>query len=203
MTINLSSYKVIESGLFVRIAVNGYRTGPGGAGTSTVLRFSDYVRSVEVNSELYTGIGRLMNISPTNSDLRTASAGVTIALSGIPNSSLQEIIYSDMKGSKVEVRRVIFDPVTGQPLNIAGNPIGRFFGIVNNYSIEEDIDVAANTASSTIVLECASAIETLSNKITGRKTSPYDMKAVNPSDVSFDRVPNLAASNFNFGAPTT
>ena len=46
-----------------------------------------------------------------------------------------------------------------------------------------------------------SAINQLNNKVAGRRTNPIDQAEFYPGDQSFDRVPALAKSNFNFGAP--
>jgi DNA repair exonuclease SbcCD nuclease subunit len=44
-------------------------------------------------------------------------------------------------------------------------------------------------------------VELLNNKTSGRRTNPGDQKEWYPTDLSMDRVPGLANSNFNFGAP--
>jgi hypothetical protein len=96
---------------------------------------------------------------------------------------------------------MLFDAATGTQLSITGNPVGRFFGIVNNYSLQEEYDVASRTSSNTIVIVCSSTVEILSNKVAGRRTNPQDQKAFYASDTSMDRVPNLVGASFNFGAP--
>jgi hypothetical protein len=201
MTIDLSSYTSIETGLFVRIDVSEYRTTSTGSYTNEILRFSDYRASVIVNGETYLGLGGLVGISATTSELKSSSGSVTITISGIPNSSIAEIVNSRIKGSAISIYRVVFNPTTGQQLAITGNPAGRFFGIVSNYTLEEDYDIEARTASNTIALECSSRVEFLANKVVGRKTNPKSMKSFYSTDVSMDRVPNLVGANFNFGAP--
>jgi hypothetical protein len=200
-TPDLTSYKAIESGLFVRLAVGEYRQASGDSPTSTVLRFSDYARTVTVNSEEYQGIGRLLGITSSRSELRTSSDTITVSLSGIPNTSLTEIINSKIKGSRIEVRRVLFNPTTGAQLSITGNPVGRFFGVVNNYSLEETYDYSTRSSTNTVALVCSSQVSVLDNKVTGRRTNPRDQKSFYPNDLSMDRVPNLAGAYFNFGAP--
>ena len=201
MTIDLSSYTSIETGLFVRIDVTEYRTTSTGTYANEILRFSDYRRSVDIDSETYLGLGRLIGVTATSSELKSSSGSVTITISGIPDSSIAEIVNSRIKGSSISIYRVVFDAATGQQLAITGNPAGRFFGIVSNYTLEEDYDIEARTASNTIALECSSSAEFLANKVTGRKTNPKSMKTFYSTDVSMDRVPNLIGANFNFGAP--
>jgi len=190
MTIDLSSYNSIQTSLFVKMTVPDY----------AVLTFSDYNRALTFGGTTYTGLGRLLAISDSSSSLRASAGDLTITISGIPNSSIAEILNNKIKGSAIEVWRWVFDPVTGQALAITGNPAGRFRGIVTNYSLEEDWDSTASTATNTILLTCASTVEILNNKVSGRRTNPTDQKALYPGDVSMDRVPTLANSNFNFGA---
>jgi len=200
MPINLSTYDSIETGLFVRIEVDYYKTSPSATPASTVLRFSDYKGTVTINGESYVGLGSLLSITGSSSELKPTSGSVTVTVSGIPNTSIAEIINSRMKGCPVEIYRVVFNPVTGTQLAISGNPAGRFFGIVSNYTLEEDYDLDNRVATNTISMICTSNIDFLQNKIAGRKTNPESMKKFYPTDVSFDRVPSLVGANFNFGA---
>jgi hypothetical protein len=201
MAINLSSYSAIETGLFVRIDVAYYKASSGATPTSEILRFSDYKATVTIDGESYVGLGGLVGISSTTSELRSSTGSLTITISGIPNTSIAEIVNSRLKGSPIKVYRVVFDPTTGTQLAITGNPAGRFFGIVSNYTLDEDYDIEARSSSNTIALECASTSEFLNNKVTGRKTNPKSMKSFYSTDLSMDRVPTLVGTNFNFGAP--
>jgi hypothetical protein len=190
MSIDLSSYQAIETGLFVRIAVG-----------ATILRFSDYRGSIVIDGETYVGLGKLLGITSTTSELKGSTGNVTITISGIPNTSIAEIMDSNLKGSPVKIYRVVFDPVTGDQLEIDGNPAGRFFGFVNNYTLEEDYNIESRSSTNSIAIVCSSNMQFLESKSAGRKTNPESMKKFYPDDVSFDRVPNLVGANFNFGAP--
>ena len=196
--INLDSYVSVRTALFVRIAVDEYRTTSGGGYTSQILRFSDHNANFTINGESYVPLGNLLAVSSSSSELRPSSNTVTLTLSGIPNTSIAEIIYSKIKGSPVNIYRGYFNSSTGATI---GTTVGRFVGSVNNVSIEEEFDVLERTASNSIQIECASNIDILSRKIAGRKTGPESMKKFYPIDASFDRVPTLADTTFNFGAP--
>lgn len=200
MTINLSSYTSIQSNLFVRIEVPEYTTD-GVTFTSEVLRFSDLNTSYTINDEVYLGAGNLLSITSSTSELRPSGSDVTISLSGIPNTSIAEIVKSKIKGCAVRIYRVLFDASTGEYLDIEGNPLGRFRGFVNNFSLTEEWDNLTRTSSNTIVLTCSSSASVLQNKVSGRKTNPESQKKFFPNDLSMDRVPNLENSTFNFGAP--
>lgn len=205
MSVNLSSYDTIGSALLVRITVIDYRLIAGAEPIETVLKFTDSNTTITVNTnsgtENYVGAGNLMSVTTSRSELRASGSDITISLSGIPNTSIDEIVNSTIKGSRVEVYRVLTNTSTGQPLVITGNPVGRFFGIVTNYALEEDYDVNARTATNTISLICSSWIGVLDKKISGRKTNPYDQKLFYPGDTSMDRVPSLVGANYQFGSP--
>jgi len=200
MTIDLSSYATVEAALLVRMQCDYYRATANANVSTNTFHFSTYNVPVTIDSEVYTPLGQLLSITGSSSEIRNSPQGISITISGIPNGSIAEIVNSRMKGSSVEVWRMLFDATTKQPLAITGNPAGRFFGIVNNYSIEEEYDSSASTATNTIVFTCASTTEILSNKVSGRRTNPIDQRALYASDSSMDRVPTLSKSNFNFGA---
>lgn len=201
MTLPLTPYASVQSNLFVRIEVDEYTTTPGGSYSSQVLRFSDLLTPFTIEGESYLGIGKLMAISESASELRVSGGEVVITISGIPNSSIAEIVNSKIKGSPVRIYRALFDAATGQFLSITGNPVGRFSGFVNNYSLQEEYDEQTRTSTNTIVLTCSNNVTVLSNKISGRRTNPQSQKRFYSTDTSMDRVPNLINAYFDFGAP--
>ena len=198
MPIDLSSYGAVETALFVKMTCNYYRATANANATVQTFTFSQYSVPVTIAGNVYAPLGQLLGVTSTDSQLRASPQDLSITLSGIPNSSLAEIINSKIKGSSIQVWRAFFNATTKQLLPITGNPSGRFQGIVNNYSLQEDW--SSDTTTNTILLTCASTVDILNNKLSGRRTNPLDMKNLYPTDTSFDRVPNLANSNFNFGA---
>jgi hypothetical protein len=202
MSYDLTSYPSIGTALLVSIEIDEYRVNPGDSPTSTVLRFCDQTRTITFGGYPFVGTGQLLNITATRSELRTSTGDLTISLSGIPDNRIKEIINSRIKGNRVQIFRAFYDPATLGSLSIAlSDPIGRFFGVINNYSIEEDYDITNRTNSNTLSLICSSWVEVLSKKVQNRKTNPNDMKSFYSTDVSFDRVPSLVGANFDFGAP--
>lgn len=190
MSLDLSSYSAIETAMFCRIDVPGYE----------VLRFSNYNIPVTIDGESYTNLGTLMGITETSSDIRSTGGTVSITISGIPNTSIAEVMAQQFKGSRIEVYRVFFDATTKVQLDIPGNPAGRFQGMITNWSLEEDWEPGTTTTSNRIMFVCSSTVDILNNKISGRKTNGNDQKRFFPDDLSMDRVAKLAKSNFNFGA---
>jgi hypothetical protein len=202
MALDLSSYTAIQSNLFVRLTIDEYRTGTSGSYTSQVLKFCDRQGSYTIGSDTYNGLGNLMAVTSTSSEIRVSGQEVTVTVSGIPETSINEIVNSKIKGSQIIIYRVLFNPTTNVALSISGNPAGRFTGFVTNYSLTEEYDILSRTSTNTISFHCASVIDVLANTASGRRTNPEDQKSWYPSDLSMDRVPSLAKSNFNFGATT-
>jgi hypothetical protein len=95
------------------------------------------------------------------------------------------------------VYRAFFNATTGELLAIAGNPAGKFVGVVSNFDIADDLEMGSSTGTITLNLLVTSVVELLNNKTSGRRTNPIDF----PSESSMNRVNALAKSNFNFGAP--
>lgn len=198
MTINLSQYTSIKSNLFVRIKVGKYNSDSG-TEYDKVLTFSDYHIPYDINGEYYYGLGKLLGLSASVSELRPSSGDFTITISGVPNSSITEVLNSSFRGSQVWIYRVLFNPVTNEKIDIPGNPMAKFRGFVNNVSLQEEFD--NRTASNTILLVCNSAIDVLQNKVTGRKTNPASQKKFYSSDICMDRVTTLENAAFDFGKP--
>jgi hypothetical protein len=190
MTINLSAYSAIETALFCRIDVPGY----------AVLRFSNYNIPVTIAGESYANLGTLLGVTDSSSDIRATAGTLTVTISGIPDTSIAEVLAQKFKGSDIQIWRVFFDATTKQVLNITGNPAGRYQGVVTNFSLEEDWQQGATATSNRIAFTCSSRVDILANKVAGRKTNSQDMKRWYPSDPSMDRVMTLAKSNYNFGA---
>lgn len=185
----------------MRIQIDEYSTTEGGPYSAQVLRFSDLTFPYTINSESYTGLGKLMDITQSSSELRANGQEMTITIAGIPTASVSEIVNSKIKGAPVSIYRGLFNAETGAFLSVSGNPLGRFQGFVNNYTLTEEFDSETRTSSTTISLTCTSVVNVLENKVAGRKTNPKSQKQFYSTDVSMDRVPTLKGATFNFGAP--
>jgi hypothetical protein len=191
MSVNLDAYPAIYTALFVRIDIPDY----------TVMRFSDYYKALTINGESYTGLGSLMNVSDSTSELRLSDTEVSVTFSGIPAANIDMVQDYLIKGSDIQIYRGIFNPTTGALLSISGNPMGKFKGIVNNFALQEQWTEGSDDSTVTVLLTCTSVVSLLRNKISGRRTNPIDQQFWYPADQSMNRVPNLADSNYNFGAP--
>jgi hypothetical protein len=186
MSLDLSSYRSIQTNLFVKMVVPGYQT----------LTFSDYHKEYDIDGTTYQGLGELLSITDTTDELRASVKDITIAISGIPSGNVAEILDNKIKGSSITITRGFFNPDTGALLAISGNPAGKFYGVVSNYDISDDLTLGAGEGDITITLTATSVVEILNNKISGRRTNAADFP-----NGDMDRVSALAKSNFNFGAP--
>jgi hypothetical protein len=191
MPLDLSQYRSVQSNLFVKIDVPGY----------SVLAFSDFYKAQTFSGTNYQALGQLVSVTETTSNLRAAPEELTITISGIPAGRVGEILNNKIKGSRVEVLRAFYTTTTGELLNIVGNPAGKFKGVISNYSINDDLTEGGDTGTISIILTATSVVEQLNNKTTGRRTNPLSHREFYTNDASMDRVPALAKSNFNFGAP--
>lgn len=186
MAIDLSSYRSIQTNLFVKLDIPNYQ----------VLTFSDYHKDYTISGTTYQGLGQLLAVSNSEDNLRAAPSDLVVSISGIPDGNISDILDNKVKGSSLIIYRGFFDATTGNLLAITGNPAGKFQGVVSNYEINDDLDMGESTGTITLTLNVSSVVELLSNKISGRRTAPTDF--VNGD---MDRVAALAKSNFNFGAP--
>jgi hypothetical protein len=223
MNVNLNSYGAIKSILTVKIACNFYKASPGDAFTYKELLFNDSNDTVITRTVtlidgvyydvaprvVYPGLGRLLNISNTVSELRSSMNELTMTISGIPNTSIYELINSRLKGSTVTISRILLDPSDGYSAILAvdnngtyGNTTYRYKGIINNFTLTETFDYDGRSSSNTINIVCTSQIGMLSKSVKGRRTNPVDQELFFPGDTGFKRVPNLVGSYFNFGGAT-
>jgi hypothetical protein len=186
MAIDLSSYRSIQTNLFVKLIIPGYAT----------LTFSDYHRNYTIDGTSYTGLGQLLAVGNTDDNLRATPSELSISISGIPSGNVTDIINNRIKGSECKVYRGFFNVDTGALLSIAGNPAGKFQGIVSNYDVSDDLDMGSDTGTVTLTLVVTSVVELLQNKINGRRTNTQDFP-----NGDMARVLPLQKSNFNFGAP--
>lgn len=198
MSINLSGYSSVGVCLCVRLDIPSYG----------ILRLSTFHKAITIQESdgfdySYSPAGILMSVSESVSELRASSVETAIGLSGIPIEYAQGVQAVRIKGSRVEIRRVFTDPLTDNPLAIAGNPIFMFQGVVTNYGFSEQYNEFSLDSSLVINLSCSSLVDMLNTKITGRRTNQESMTQYYPGDSSFNRITNLIGRPFDFGAPVT
>ena len=112
----LDDYNSIRTALIVKIDVEYYWNGSGYS--QQALTFTDNFTDMEFDSLTYTALGKLLSISPITSELRSTSQSLVMQISGIPNTSIQEITYSRLLSAPVYISRVFMDP-DGQLLTLS------------------------------------------------------------------------------------
>lgn len=195
------------------IDLSGYQTAVGVAQcvrldipSFGVLRLSTYHKPINIAEpdgvvHQYEAAGVLMSVSEGVSELRASAVETAVSLTGIPVQFAQVVQAQRIKGSRIDVYRVFTDPVTDAVLEITGNPVFMFRGIVSNFGFSEDFNEFSQDSSLVVNLSCSSLVDMLNTKITGRRTNSESMRQFYPSDTSFDRVTNLIGRPFDFGAP--
>lgn len=191
MSINLAGFRAIQVANFVKLSVPG----------RPVVRFSDFNQTVTVAGEVYTDIGSLLSIGDTASELRVLDRRITVGVSGIPAGNIAEFLDNNPRTGSIDIRQVFFDPVTQQPLAIAGNPALRFRGLIDNFSMTEEWDLETRISSFNILFNCISQISYLRNTVAGRRTNDRDQQRVAPGDLSMSRVFTISRTRFQFGKP--
>ena len=214
--IDLTTRRTIECYTLVRWHIPEYRENNVDAFTEETFRFCDAMfpiiidtytlpDKVNIDVETFLPLGVLLNVSATSSELRAVSQGITFSLTAFNEQLIgfdfrKAFLNSRLKGTEVEMWRTYIDPVTRQFVE-TDLPVGRFQGIVTNFSIDETWDPGAEVTTQTVVVQTASRVEQLEIKLSGCATNSLDRKKIFPNDTSFDRVTALKGSNFNFGAP--
>lgn len=186
--IDLTYTPAIHSSFFIKID-----------SPSNTLLFSDHFVSQVINGETYTPLGKLMNVGNSSSELRPSFQSVSVSISGVLDSDKQKVLSIKYKGAPVTIYRGLFDVASGELLTGGTNPVVKFKGFVNNWTLDENYDVVNRTSTNVIQFECTSLIDLLSKKRAGRKTNSASMKRFFSTDTSFDRVSKLVNTEFNFG----
>lgn len=187
--VNLKNVASIQTNLFIKLSIP----------SAPVETFSDYHTALTFGGQTYQGLGSLLNITDITDNLRASANEIAVSISGIPVANVNLILQNRIKGSELEIYRGYFNPTTGLAIAQVPTPIAIFRGIVSNFEISDELD--SDTGSVSLILTVSNFISLLENKFAGRRTSPSDQNLFFPGDKSFDRVPALAKSNFNFGAP--
>lgn len=168
-----------------------------------VYYLSDAYKTYTVDSNDYTELGAFLSMATIQDNLRTTNGDITITLSGIPSSStgsevnyLSLILSEPIKGGNVTIKRGFIDVDTDE-LD-TGNVYTRFKGVITNFDIDENFNFLTKQDDYSVSVICASINTLLETKISGQKTDPTHRNQFF-FDNSFDRIPELFNTTFNFG----
>lgn len=176
----------ISTAMFLDLTLNGITHYISTAYTTINLLGNDYLEQ-----------GSLLTISDIDSHVKTSSGEIQISLSGVPNTQdfMTAVLNTPIRGGEVIIRRGFFDPHTQEISEV----YDRFSGLITNYNISEDYDASSGEFTNTITISCSSINSLLDSSISGQRTSPDDRRRYYPGDISFDRVPQLQNTQFDFG----
>jgi hypothetical protein len=181
---------------------------------STTYYISNCYKEVVYDGNTYQALAGFLTVSEIQSNISNANDEVQVSLSAIPPIYIEKTLGEQIKGGEINIYRAFFDYTTQEVLKDgSGNPkvYRRFTGIISNYSVQEDINVTAQTpeVNHTITIIASSIMGVLENKVSGRRTNQDDYQIVWPelgnssSDKSMDRVDTLFNQSFDFGKKYT
>ena len=196
--INLDNRNAVRASYLVDWEVPYYRTTPSGSTSNEILTFSDDDFTTLVDGLSYVPLGKLLQITPSASAIGAVTNSISVTLSGVPDTEIGAVLYSNIKGTLIRINRYFWD--AQNTFTSLGPKQGRFYGYVESYSIDDDYDYYNRSQTVSITLNCNSWVDYLSSKTNARQTSPSSMDVQYPSDTSFDRIPSLKDAEFNFGA---
>jgi len=221
-----ADYTNISTGLFVDWYIENYSEGSGVYANN--FRFSDYHRYVEFAGDTvpvgsvqtkdgYLPLQRLLSISPSKNQVQTSGDNVTITINAYEAGDYRSMSWlrnSRIEGSEITIKRAVFDD-QGEllPLTI-GNPVGRFKGFVESYTLRDSYDLGTGKSDTVLTLQIEDYKNYLTKKVTGRKTArpnrggwltgfeetvPGLQSPVLQYDQSMNNVVKIAGAKFEWG----
>jgi hypothetical protein len=186
----------IEHGVLIDLTLDG-----------TTYYISNCYKAITHNGNTYQALAGFLQVSEIQSNISNANDEIQVSLSAIPPTYIAAVLGEPIKGGELNIYRAFFDYTTQEV--IAGQIYKRFAGIISNYSVQEDIDVANEEPSvnHTITIIASSIMGVLENKYTGRRTNRQDYQMVyteinnSALDPSMNRVETLFNASFDFGKP--
>lgn len=163
---------------------------------STTYYISNAYKTLNYNSNNYTELGSLLAVEQLREDIKTTNGDVNITLSGIPSNQdyVQLVLASNVKGGNVIISRAFLN----DDLSIS-NVYQRYKGVITNFSISEDENIAEGELTNSVSVSCASIVTVLENRVSGQRSNPTDRNKFFAGDNTFNRVPDLNNVQFDFG----
>ena len=165
---------------------------------STTYYVSNSWKTITYGGNDYTELGAFLNIGQFQEDIKTTNGDLNMVLTGIPAGNVQTVLTNQVKGGAVTIFRAFFDD------NYAvTNVYPRYKGVITNYSITEDVNIENGDITNSVGISVASINTILENRVNGQRTAPADRKRLFPGDNTFDRVPVINNTSFDFGKEYT
>jgi len=165
---------------------------------STTYYISNSWKSIVYDSNTYQELGAFLNVGEFQEDIKTTNGDLTMVLTGIPAGNVQTVMQNPVKGGAVTIFRAFFDN------NYAVSAVyPRYKGIITNYNISEKVDLENGDITNTVGISVASINTILENRVNGQRTNPTDRNQFFAGDKTFDRVPVINGTSFDFGREYT
>lgn len=172
-----------------------------------VYYLSDGYKPFTTGGNTYTELGAFLGLTPIQDNLRATNGDIAITLAGIPSSStgsevnyLQMILTEPVKGGNVTLKRGFMDTTTNE---LQATTYTRFKGVITNFSIDESLNFLSKQNDYSVTVIVASINTLLETKISGQRTDPTSRHKYFPNDKSFNKIPDLFNTSFNFGKEYT
>ena len=197
----------IEHGILIEMRIPNSVTG-----VPEYHRVSNCYVDVFDGTNTYQALGGFLDITDIQGDLQSTNNEISLSLSGIPSEFIDSVVKQAIKGSTIKIYRAFFDTAT-QNLKVVATVkqiFLRFNGVINNYSISEEINSGDNNPSvtHTITITASSILGILEHRRAGRRTNKkayqvnYGERLITSnitSDPSLSRVEALKNASFDFG----
>ena len=169
---------------------------------TTTYYISNAYSPITYAGNTYTQLGHFMGMSEIQDDLKVSNNQISLQLSGIPPDDgspnyMNIALNSNLKGSKVKIRRAFFNAGNYDPAQV----YLRFDGYVSNFSLSENWDQDNKMSSNTIGIQCSNIHAIMEKKYSGRRTNDTDEQFWYPGDTGMSYVKRLADTQFDFGKP--
>lgn len=165
---------------------------------TTTYYISNSWKAITSGGNSYTELGAFLSVGEFQEDIKTTNGDLNMVLTGIPAGNVQTVLQNPVKGGAVSISRAFFDD------NYAvTNVYPRYKGVITNYNISENLDLENGDVTYTVGISVASINTILENRVNGQRTSPQDRNQFFSGDKTFDRVPVINGTTFDFGREYT
>lgn len=165
---------------------------------STTYYISNSWKSITYDSNTYQELGAFLSVGEFQEDIKTTNGDLNMVLTGIPAGNVQTVMTNPVKGGAVTIFRAFFDDAYA-----VTNVYPRYKGVITNFSINEQVDLENGEITNTVAISVASINAILENRVNGQRTNPQDRVKFFAGDQTFDRVPVINGTAFDFGREYT
>jgi len=161
---------------------------------TTTYYISNSWKAILHDGNTYTELGAFLQVGEFQEDIKTTNGDLNMVLTGIPAGNVQTVLTNPVKGGAVTISRAFFDDAY-----VVSAVYPRYKGIITNYNISESVDLENGDITNSVGISVASINTILENRVNGQRTNPQDRNQFFAGDQTFDRVPVINGTAFDFG----